>query len=49
VIGMKNKDVKIVTEDRGLGQLVLRENGWQWRLARTILQGIVGWLLQTST
>ncbi len=39
---MENKDVKIVTEDRGLGQLVLRENGWQWRLARTILQGIAG-------
>ena len=39
---MENKDVKIVTEDRGLCQLVLRENGWQWRLARTILQGIVG-------
>ena len=34
--------MEIVAEDRGLGGMVLRENGWQWRLARTILQGIVG-------
>lgn len=39
---MQNKDVEAVAENRSLGELVLRESGWQWRLARTILQGIVG-------